>query len=50
MAWFRRQPEPGLIFHSDQGSQNCSQAFQAALAGYGMRSAMSRKGNCRDNA
>jgi len=50
MAWFRRHPEAGLIFHSDRGSQYCSQAFQAALAGYGMRSSMSRKGNCWDNA
>jgi putative transposase len=43
-------PRPGLIFHSDRGSQYCSQAFQAALAGYGMLSSMSRKGNCWDNA
>jgi len=32
MAWFRRRPEPGLIFHSDRGSQYCSHAFQNALA------------------
>ena len=50
MAWFRRHPEPGLIFHSDRGSQYCSHVFQAALKGYGMRSSMSRKGNCWDNA
>ncbi len=50
MAWFRRHPEPGLIFHSDRGSQYCSHDFQAALKGYRMRSSMSRKGNCWDNA
>ena len=50
MAWFRRRPEPGLIFHSDRGSQYCSHAFQQALAEYGMQSSMSRKGNCWDNA
>ena len=50
MAWFRRHPEPGLIFHSDRGSQYCSHEFQSVLAGYGMRSSMSRKGNCWDNA
>jgi len=50
MAWFRRHPEPGLIFHSDRGSQYCSHDFQTALKGYGMRSSMSRKGNCWDNA
>ena len=50
MAWFRRRPEPGLISHSDRGSQYCSHEFQAALSGYGMKSSMSRKGNCWDNA
>jgi len=50
MAWFRRQPEPGLIFHSDRGSQYCGNDFQDALKGYGMKSSMSRKGNCWDNA
>ena len=44
MAWFRRRPEPGLIFHSDRGSQYCSHAFRDALVGYGMQSSMSRKG------
>jgi transposase InsO family protein len=50
MACFRRQPEPGLIFHSDRDSQYCSHEFQRALRGYGMRSSMSRKGNCWDNS
>jgi len=50
MAWFRRHPAPGLIFHSDRGSQYCSDEFQAALTAYGMRSSMSRKGDCWDNA
>jgi transposase InsO family protein len=50
MAWFRRRPAPGLIFHSDRGSQYCSRVFQDTLTDYGMRSSMSRKGNCWDNA
>ena len=50
MAWFRRHPSAGLIFHSDRGSQYCSDMFQDALSGYGMRSSMSRRGNCWDNA
>ena len=50
MAWFRRRPEPGLIFHSDRGSQYCSREFQSTLTEYGMKSSMSRKGNCWDNA
>ncbi len=50
MAWFRRQPAAGLIFHSDRASQYCSADFQRALTDYRMRSSMSRKGNCWDNA
>ncbi len=50
MAWFRRRPEKGMIFHSDQGSQYASGDFQALLRKHGMRGSMSRKGNCWDNA
>ncbi len=50
MAWFRRRPLPGLIHHSDRGSQYCSHEFQKQLADYGMLASMSRKGNCWDNA
>jgi transposase InsO family protein len=50
MAWFRRHPAEGLIFHSDQGSQYASADFQTTLRRYGMRGSMSRKGNCWDNA
>ncbi len=50
MAWFRRSPGPGLIFHSDRGSQYCSEVFQEALESYAMRSSMSGKGDCWDNA
>ena len=50
MAWFRRKPAPGLIHHSDRGSQYASHVFQAKLAAYGIVCSMSRKGNCWDNA
>jgi putative transposase len=50
MAWFRRAPEKGVIFHSDRGSQYCGHEFQSALTGYKMKSSMSRKGDCWDNA
>lgn len=50
MAWFRRRPAPGLIHHSDRGSQYASYAFQARLRAYGMLCSMSRKGDCWDNA
>ena len=50
MAWWRRRPTAGAIFHSDRGSQYCSHEFQQALKGWGIRSSMSRKGNCWDNA
>ena len=50
MAVWRRQPAPGLIFHSDRGSQYCSDDFQKMLKTYEMASSMSRKGNCWDNS
>lgn len=50
MAWFRRRPPAGLIMHSDRGSHYCGHLFESALKAYGMRSSMSRKGDCWDNA
>jgi len=50
MAVWRRQPTPGLLFHSDRGSQYCSADFQKMLKTHGMISSMSRKGNCWDNS
>ena len=50
MAWFRRKPAPGLMHHSDRGSQYASDAFQDKLTEYDMVCSMSRKGNCWDNA
>jgi putative transposase len=50
MAGFRRKPAPGVLHHSDRGSQYASHAFQGKLAEYGMTCSMSRKGNCWDNA
>ncbi len=45
-----RAPRPGLIVHSDRGSQFASLAFQTRLDKYGIVQSMSRKGNCYDNA
>jgi len=50
MAWFRRKPPSGLIFHSDRGSQYASGDFQTQLAAFKMQGSMSRKGDCWDNA
>jgi transposase InsO family protein len=45
-----KRPALGLIHHSDRGSQYCSLAFRKLLVQFGMRTSMSRKGNCYDNA
>lgn len=50
MALNQRDVKPGLIFHSDRGSQYASDSFQKALKDAGIVSSMSRKGNCWDNA
>jgi putative transposase len=50
MAREARHPEPGLIFHSDRGSQYASGQYRTALATHGMVASMSGKGDCYDNA
>lgn len=45
-----RQPSPGLIQHTDRGSQYCSHDYQRLLKKYGIIPSMSGKGNCYDNA
>ena len=45
-----RQPPPGLIHHSDRGSQYCSYEYRKALKDIGAVASMSGKGNCYDNA
>ena len=50
MARSTRKPAPGLIFHSDRGSQYASHEVRDWLAGHAMRQSMSGTGNCYDNA
>ena len=50
MAVNLRNPPPGLIHHSDRGSQYAAGAYQALLSQRGIICSMSRKGNCWDNA
>lgn len=45
-----KKPAPGLVLHSDRGSQYCAQDYQTILAQFGMKPSMSRKGDCWDNA
>jgi transposase InsO family protein len=50
MAVARQRPAPGLVVHSDRGSQYASASFCSQLREQGMRQSMSRRGNCYDNA
>ena len=50
MAFWRRKPPPGLLHHSDRGSQYASREYRQHLMIMGMEQSMSRKGNCWDNA
>ncbi|WP_018873759.1 IS3 family transposase [Thioalkalivibrio sp. ALJ16] len=50
MALEQRQPEPGLLLHSDQGCQYTSAAWRRLLARHRIQASMSRRGNCWDNA
>jgi putative transposase len=50
MAIARRRPDPGLVWHSDQGSQFVSLAFGQACASAGIARSMGSRGDCYDNA
>lgn len=50
MAIEKRNPEAGLIFHSDRGVQYASAQFRSELNQCRITQSMSRKGNCWDNA
>jgi putative transposase len=45
-----RQPAPGLIHHSDRGTQYACAAYRAVLEEHGLQASMSRVGNPYDNA
>jgi len=50
MALARRRPAPGLIWHSDQGSQFVSLAFGQQARAAGIAQSMGSRGDCYDNA
>jgi putative transposase len=50
MAIARRQPKPGLVHHSDQGSQYVSLRFGERCREIGVHRSMGSKGDCFDNA
>src|SRR5947209_7041704 len=50
MALSRRSVQPGLVHHSDRGSQCASGDYTDLLAAHGIGISMSRKGNPWDNA
>jgi len=50
MAVHRRQPQPGLIHHSDQGSQYVALGFGQQARDAGIAVSMGSRGDCYDNA
>jgi putative transposase len=50
MALAARRPGEGLLRHSDQRSQYCSEQYQTQLQSFKINCSMSRVGNCWDNA
>jgi transposase InsO family protein len=50
IALDHRRPAPGLMHHSDRGSQYASGDYQKLLTKHQMICSMSRKGNCYDSA
>ena len=50
MALKTRHVQPGLIWHTDRGSQYASDSHRELLSEYDILQSMSRRGNCYDNA
>jgi len=50
MALGIRQPEEGLVHHSDRGCQYASDLYRSELSARGIVCSMSRVGDCWDNA
>lgn len=50
LAIAMRNPEAGLIVHTDQGASYTADLYTQHLAEHGFVQSMSRKGNCWDNA
>jgi putative transposase len=50
MAIARRRPVPGLVHHSDRGSQYACGDYQRLLGAHRMIPSMSKRGDCYDNA
>ena len=50
MALELNNPPEGLIHHSDRGSNYTAGEYRQALSGRGIKTSMSRKGNCWDNS
>lgn len=50
MAIEHRQPEPGLIHHSDRGTVYTQRAYRHLMHRHGIRQSMGRVGDCWDNA
>ena len=50
IALRQRQPAPGLIHHSDQGSIYAARLYREALRSHGLRPSMTAKGAPRENA
>ena len=48
LGW--RDPAPGLVHHSDRGSQYAAKDYRNKLKARGITVSMSRKGDCWDNA
>lgn len=49
-AIWRRRPEPGLVIHSDRGSQFVSGEYREFVTSQSFVPSMARFGNCYDNA